>query len=45
MGVLCLVGLQVKLHRPADIEGSIALRAEEDGFWGRAVSSMMLRYE
>ncbi|KAG1667070.1 hypothetical protein FOA52_000433, partial [Chlamydomonas sp. UWO 241] len=31
---------QLKLHQPADIAGSIALRAEEDGFWSRAVSSM-----
>jgi hypothetical protein len=27
---------------PADIEGSVALRAEEYGFWSRAVSSMLL---
>eukprot|EP00955_Chlamydomonas_euryale_P012820 138311-Chlamydomonas_euryale.AAC.2 len=32
---------QVKIHEPADIKGSIALRAEEDGFWSRAVSSMV----
>lgn len=32
---------QVKLHLPADIEGCIALRAEEEGFWGPYVSAML----
>jgi hypothetical protein len=31
----------VKLLQPADIEGSVALRAEEDAFWSRHVSSML----
>lgn len=33
--------MQIKLGRPADIEGSVALRAEEDGFWARHVSGML----
>lgn len=32
---------QVKLYKPVDIEGSIALRSEEDGFWQRSVSAML----
>ena len=28
---------------PADIEASVALRAEEDGFWSRSLSSMMMQ--
>eukprot|EP00882_Tetradesmus_deserticola_P020951 GHRQ01022644.1.p1 GENE.GHRQ01022644.1~~GHRQ01022644.1.p1 ORF type:complete len:196 (+),score=84.50 GHRQ01022644.1:453-1040(+) len=32
---------QVKLHQPADIEGCVSLRQEEDGFWSRHVSSML----
>jgi hypothetical protein len=27
---------QVKLHQPADIEGSVAMRSEEDGFWSQS---------
>ena len=34
---------QIKLYLPADIAGGVALRAEEDGFWSRAVSSMISR--
>ena len=33
--------LQVKLYQPADLESSVALRSEEDGFWPRAVSAMV----
>lgn len=33
--------LQVRIHLPADIEGSVALRAEDDAFWSRSVSSMI----
>ncbi|GAX78310.1 hypothetical protein CEUSTIGMA_g5752.t1 [Chlamydomonas eustigma] len=36
-----MMTMQIKLHMPADIEGGVALRAEEDGFWPRAVSSML----
>ncbi|KAL6760300.1 hypothetical protein V8C86DRAFT_2556694 [Haematococcus lacustris] len=33
---------QVKLHRPADLEGCVALRSEEeDGWWSRTVSLMI----
>jgi hypothetical protein len=32
---------QVKLQQPADIEGCVSLRSEEDGFWSRHVSSML----
>lgn len=31
----------MKLSYPADIEGSVALRSEEGGFWSRQVSSML----
>ena len=34
---------QVKLYLPADLEGGVALRAEADGFWSRAASSMLAR--
>lgn len=27
--------MQVRLRLPADIEGSVSLRSEEDGFWSR----------
>lgn len=37
-----MLWLQVKLLQPADIEGSVALRAEEGGFWSCHVSSMLL---
>jgi hypothetical protein len=33
--------LQIRVHLPADIEGSVALRAEDDAFWSRSVSSMI----
>eukprot|EP00963_Diacronema_lutheri_P010443 scaffold1052_cov339-Pavlova_lutheri.AAC.59 len=32
---------QVRLKNPADIVSSVALRAEEDGFWQRCVSSVL----
>ncbi|KAF6256925.1 hypothetical protein COO60DRAFT_59654 [Scenedesmus sp. NREL 46B-D3] len=32
---------QVKLQQPADIEGCVSLRQEEDGFWSRHISSML----
>lgn len=32
---------QVKLLQPADIEGCVALRAEDDGFWSRHISSIL----
>jgi hypothetical protein len=35
------LAFQVKLHQPADIEGSVALRQEEDGFWGHACSGLL----
>ncbi|EFJ42924.1 hypothetical protein VOLCADRAFT_107019 [Volvox carteri f. nagariensis] len=34
----CEFLFQVKLHRPADILGSVALRSEEGGAWPRTVS-------
>ena len=34
---------QIKLYLPADLEGGVALRAEADGFWSRAASSMLSR--
>lgn len=37
----CCLGLQLKLQQPADIEGVVALRSEEDGFWSRHVSSLV----
>ncbi|GIL72863.1 hypothetical protein Vretifemale_3159 [Volvox reticuliferus] len=33
---------QLKLHRPADILSSVALRSEEDGSWPHTVSSCLL---
>eukprot|EP00775_Hariotina_reticulata_P007811 gene7811-8008_t len=36
------IAFQIKLKLPADIEGAVALRAEEDGFWSRQVSSMLV---
>ena len=33
--------LQVTLRGPADIQGSVSLRGEEDGWWGRAESSLL----
>lgn len=33
---------QIKLSQPADIEASVALRSEEEGFWSRHVSSMLV---
>lgn len=33
--------VQVKLLQPADIEASVALRAEQDAFWPRSVSAML----
>lgn len=38
-----LAAFQVRLRRPADVEGSVSLRSEEDGFWSRAVSSMLIQ--
>lgn len=32
---------QLKLLQPADIQASVALRSEDDGFWSRHVSSMV----
>lgn len=32
---------QLKLQQPADIEGAVALRSEEDGFWSRHISSLI----
>ncbi|KAI8462490.1 MAG: hypothetical protein J3K34DRAFT_448048 [Monoraphidium minutum] len=32
---------QVKLLQPADIQASVALRSEDDGFWGRHASAMV----
>ena len=29
------------LRGPADIQGSVSLRGEEDGWWGRAESSLL----
>jgi hypothetical protein len=31
----------LKLQQPADIEGAVALRSEEDGFWSRHASSLL----
>jgi hypothetical protein len=36
------VSFQIKLLQPADIQASVALRSEDDGFWGRHVSSMIM---
>ena len=33
--------LQVKLEHPADIQGSVSLRGEEDGFFGHSVASCL----
>eukprot|EP01023_Acetabularia_acetabulum_P018652 TRINITY_DN19420_c0_g2_i6.p1 TRINITY_DN19420_c0_g2~~TRINITY_DN19420_c0_g2_i6.p1 ORF type:complete len:230 (-),score=32.63 TRINITY_DN19420_c0_g2_i6:735-1424(-) len=33
---------QIRIHRPADIEASVAMREEDDGFWGASVSSMLM---
>jgi hypothetical protein len=30
---------QVKLQQPADIEGCVSLRSEEDGFWSRMLAA------
>jgi hypothetical protein len=35
--------VQVRIRLPADVEGSVSLRSEENGFWGRPVSSMLGR--
>ncbi|MEW5305544.1 MAG: hypothetical protein WDW36_008078 [Sanguina aurantia] len=32
---------QLRLHQPADLAGSVAIRSEDEGFWPRAVSSML----
>ena len=32
---------QVTLRGPADIQGSVSLRGEEDAWWGRAESSLL----
>jgi hypothetical protein len=40
---MLLLKLQVKLQLPADIQGSVALRAEEEGFFGRHISSMLVQ--
>jgi hypothetical protein len=32
---------QAKLLQPADIQASVALRSEDDAFWGRHVSAMV----
>jgi hypothetical protein len=31
------------MRLPADIEGSVSLRTEQDGFWSRSVSNMIKR--
>ena len=33
--------LQVRLRLPADVEGSVSLRSEHEGFWSSSVSSML----
>lgn len=38
---LLVLPVQLKLQQPADIEGSVALRSEEDGFWSRYISSLI----
>ena len=35
--------LQVRLRQPADIEGNVSLRSEQNGFWSRSVSNMLRR--
>lgn len=41
--MVCLgFAFQIRVYLPADVQGSVALRAEEDAFWGRWVSSMLL---
>jgi hypothetical protein len=35
------VQFQVKVHLPADIEASVALLQEEEGFWGRSCSALL----
>lgn len=35
--------MQVRLRLPADIEGSVSLRSEQDGFWSRSISSMLMQ--
>lgn len=39
--VLISLRRQVTLRGPADIQGSVSLRGEEDGWWGRAESSLL----
>ncbi len=41
VGVMCGRIPQVKLERPADIQGSVSLRGEEDGFFGHSVASCL----
>lgn len=36
-----LCNMQVRLRLPADIEGSVSLRSEHEGFWSSSVSSML----
>eukprot|EP00892_Ulva_mutabilis_P005388 jgi/Ulvmu1/3220/UM015_0261.1 len=38
---VALSSFQVRLRQPADIEGSVSLRSEENGFWSRSVSSIL----
>ncbi|GBF88207.1 hypothetical protein Rsub_00919 [Raphidocelis subcapitata] len=38
-GIVGGVVFQIKMLQPADIRASVALRSEEDGFWGRHVSA------
>jgi hypothetical protein len=33
--------MQLKLQQPADIEGAVALRSEDDSFWSRHASSLI----
>lgn len=35
--------MQIRLRKPADIEGSVSLRGEQDGFWSRSISNMLRR--
>ncbi|KAF5837526.1 hypothetical protein DUNSADRAFT_4219 [Dunaliella salina] len=35
------LGFQIKLYQPADLEGSIALRSEEEAFWPSTVPNMI----
>jgi len=36
------LGFQIKLYQPAELEGSIALRSEEEAFWPSTVPNMIM---